>query len=103
MKSKRPYAVYRMFSVDGKLLYIGCTSKIFARLKSHEDMHVWATDIAQISVEWLADKNDALAAEKTAIENEGPEWNLLYNAITKRAKCRKNPTANWMDGTTWIE
>lgn len=68
-----PHAVYRMYSTDGTLLYIGCTYNVPVRLRGHI---AWLPQVASITLEWHANADEGLAAETRAIKAENPLYNV---------------------------
>jgi len=69
-------ALYRHFDSDGKLLYVGISLSAVHRLGQHRDHSRWFRRIANVTIEWLPTRADALAAERAAIRDENPECNI---------------------------
>jgi predicted GIY-YIG superfamily endonuclease/predicted DNA-binding transcriptional regulator AlpA len=76
-------ALYRHFTRENELLYVGVSLSPIARLSSHAKGSNWASSIASVTVEWLSTRAAALEAEKKAIKEERP----LHNIIHRRARC----------------
>lgn len=72
----RPTALYRLFSKDGALLYVGVTIDIDQRWASHERSKPWWPQVEERRVEWYANRPLALAAELNAIQTERPLHNI---------------------------
>jgi len=70
-----PHAIYRLFDIKDKLLYIGMSQNPFAtRLQSHGTKS-WARDIATARIEWFPDWHTARKAEASALLDENPLHN----------------------------
>lgn len=67
-------ALYRHFDAEGRLLYVGISLSAIQRLSQHL-ASAWAKDIRNVTVEILPTREDALAAEATAIREEQPLHN----------------------------
>jgi predicted GIY-YIG superfamily endonuclease len=70
-------AVYRVYDANDFLLYIGCSPSVLERVNQHI-FKVWGHTISKINVEWFNSKEAASNAEKDAILNENPIWNIHY-------------------------
>lgn len=68
-------ALYRHVDAAGQLLYVGISLSAVQRLGQHRDTSGWYGDIASVTIEWLSDRNTALAAEAIAIARENPKHN----------------------------
>ena len=68
--------LYRHFDSENKLLYVGISLSTFARLSQHKDHSEWFKKIARVSIEHFETRQDAMAAEKKAIKNEDPMFNI---------------------------
>lgn len=75
----RKTALYRHFDAAHSLLYIGISLSAVQRLKQHMGDKEWAGDIAAVTVEHFDTREDALDAERKAIQNEKPRWNIAHN------------------------
>lgn len=69
-------ALYRFYTDDGRLLYVGITADPAQRFGKHAATKAWWPEVRGISLEWYDDREDVLAAERRAIAVEGPLWNL---------------------------
>lgn len=76
-ETKRKTAVYRLFSEDNVLIYIGKTDSPNRRFKEHQRSQAWFADVHLPStvIEWFPDNNQALDAETLAIKSERPLFN----------------------------
>jgi predicted GIY-YIG superfamily endonuclease len=70
-------ALYRFFTDDGRLLYVGISNSFPNRLMQHEAEKPWWQDVARVEVEHFASRAEALAAETAAINAECPFWNIV--------------------------
>jgi predicted GIY-YIG superfamily endonuclease len=59
--------LYRHYSKDGKLLYVGVTSNLKARNTVHKSQSHWFNDIARIDTEYFENYLMAIDAESKAI------------------------------------
>lgn len=82
------YAVYRCYSDDGQLLYVGETGDLGTRLASHAQK-LWFVQVRGITLEWYADELDALKAERRAIHVEHPKYNKVHRSMTNTQASRK--------------
>jgi predicted GIY-YIG superfamily endonuclease len=74
------FVLYRFFDANGVLLYIGATSNFANRAAHHAARQPWWTDVTDIKVEHLESREALLAAEKDAIDIEGPLHNVIYGS-----------------------
>jgi predicted GIY-YIG superfamily endonuclease len=75
-RALQPTALYRHFDADGKLLYVGISLSVVARLARHVNGSHWARQITMITIEWHSGRPEALAAEAAAIVAERPAFNI---------------------------
>jgi predicted GIY-YIG superfamily endonuclease len=68
--------VYRCFDVSGRLLYVGCTSDLAARLKAHAAQSFWARSVANVKACVFPTAVAGLAAERRVIREENPRFNI---------------------------
>jgi len=67
--------LYRHYSADGNLLYVGISKSAVARLAQHAQTSSWVKDIVTITVEKFSTRKEALNAERFAIASEKPIYN----------------------------
>lgn len=79
MADNSPHALYRFYDGDGVLLYIGVTADPGVRFKQHRNDKEWWTQVATIRIEKLPTRASVLAAERIAIQEERPLWNVTHN------------------------
>jgi hypothetical protein len=80
-------ALYRYRDTAGRLLYIGITYSLGGRERGHSRSSIWMQLVASSTVERRPEREDALAAEREAIETEHPLFNRQYND-TPEARAR---------------
>jgi predicted GIY-YIG superfamily endonuclease len=69
--------VYRIYDVDGRLIYVGLTHSIADRMLSHRSKWWWA-QVADFGVVKFHDLRMAQVAEIDAIASELPRWNIEH-------------------------
>jgi predicted GIY-YIG superfamily endonuclease len=70
--------LYRIYDARERLIYIGATSDLPARLRFHERMTWWHTLAARVESEELPDRRAAFIAEALAIQEEQPAFNSKH-------------------------
>lgn len=70
--------LYRHFDASEKLLYIGISVALGERTRTHSE-HEFFNRVVKITVEHFDSVEGALAAERRAIQLEGPELNVVHN------------------------
>lgn len=81
-------AVYRCFSADGQVLYIGTTGHLGRRLSAHAEK-VWFLEVCGMTFEWHPDELSALQAEARAIHIERPKYNIAGTGPRMRPVTRE--------------
>lgn len=77
--SSRRYCLYRHFDADDALLYLGISISHFNRLAQHKDCSSWFSKIVKVTLEFYDTRDAVLSAEKNAIINEKPKYNIHHN------------------------
>lgn len=77
MTDKRQ-TLYRHRNEAGDLLYVGVSSRISRRVKEHSQHSPWWLDIARIDLQHFPDREAVLEAERNAIKNEKPKYNIHH-------------------------
>lgn len=67
--------VYRAFSKDNELLYIGITQDLKSRVSTHKSSKEWWGEVDRIDEESFDDRVSAMKAEVRAIKSENPKYN----------------------------
>lgn len=79
------WQVYRLFGANQVLLYVGMTGNFSNRLREHFKDKPWAHQIRQVLLsDPYATREAVLAAEREAIENERPKYNVTHNEQNHR-------------------
>ena len=68
-------SVYRAFSKDNELLYIGITKDLKNRIINHKSSKKWWIEVDRIDEESFDDRVSAMKAEARAIKSENPKYN----------------------------
>lgn len=89
-------ALYRHFDKDGNLLYVGISCNPSNRFKQHKQQSDWAVKSERMETEWFDDRCDAFNAEKAAIINESPIYNIANSP--RRTKIRQVKKQNIVTG-----
>lgn len=77
--------VYRIYDVNGVLLYVGCSISLGTRIAAHVAQKDWSAEIADVKVEQFQSVFEAQAAETRAILVEKPKYNkALTTPIVRR-------------------
>lgn len=88
MAATMPHAtgpsLYRLYSQDGTLLYVGVSLQPSQRLTTHQS-RTWWPSVARVDVEQYPTKAAAMAAERAAIINEAPTYNIIGNDHAPKA------------------
>jgi hypothetical protein len=68
--------LYRHFDGNGKLLYIGISLYPLLRTAQHAHYSLWMERVSKITLQKIADRNEAEKIERKAILDENPEFNI---------------------------
>ena len=79
MEHNKTQHLYRHFDECGNLLYVGISLSTIQRLSQHKSQSHWFDNIQKITIEKFPSREDALQAERTAIQEEEPLHNLALN------------------------
>ena len=71
----KPTCVYRLFDIEGRLLYVGLTKNPADRIPALR-RKAWGREIASQTLEWFPERIAAKDAERTAIRDENPAHNI---------------------------
>ena len=83
--------VYRVFSHDETLLYIGMTTDLVTRFIRHYTHSGWLPEARRITIEWRPTLSAARTAETAAIAAEHPKHNRA--GTSRDGRLRVNRTA----------
>lgn len=70
------YQVYRLWDASGGLLYVGQTIEGTKRLRAHEKEKPWWGDVASVTWQNCATKEEMDEVELRAIREENPRHNV---------------------------
>jgi hypothetical protein len=73
--------LYRHFDKSGNLLYVGISFSSVHRLSTHRATAGWFKKISRIEIENFSSREAAMLAERLAIENECPSYNIKLAAL----------------------
>jgi excinuclease UvrABC nuclease subunit len=95
--------LYRHFDKDNRLLYVGVSLSVTQRLAQHRSHAHWFSQITRVEVEQFLTRQEAIVAERAAIKNERPLFNIQFSEQRSiaRAEARKkrNIIATAIQGT----
>lgn len=97
------YTLYRTYSKDGTLLYIGQSNSWPRRFMEHRTKSPWFQDAVKVEIQSYLTKRDLDEAERQAVEKEKPAHNVIFNngnqssEVIVRSK-RRNSVS---DNTWW--
>lgn len=74
------HALYRFFDAGGDLLYVGVTNDPGRRWGRHANDKPWWHEVDRIEIERYPDRESVLAAERKAIQEEHPRYNVAHVA-----------------------
>ena len=86
--SNEETVLYRHFSEDGSLLYVGISLSWPQRTRTHARKAEWFSQVAKVTIERFPSRGEALAAERDAIRNERPKHNIIHNQGLDVRSCR---------------
>jgi predicted GIY-YIG superfamily endonuclease len=76
--------LYRHFDNNGTLLYVGISLSTLNRLAQHREHAHWFTEIKRVEIERFQSRQEALSAERAAIQREKPLHNLKRPSIKEQ-------------------
>jgi hypothetical protein len=79
----RHHALYRFYDRSDVLLYVGITVDLPTRMGNHQTDKPWWADVARMTVEHHASRADVLDAERQAIRDEKPLYNVHHNELVE--------------------
>lgn len=90
-ESSERTALYRLYDVEKRLLYIGITNNPTTRWQQHARTkgESWWSDVATKELEWFDSRRDAEKAEVIAIRTEGPPYNDRHAGSWDEPGCRR--------------
>jgi predicted GIY-YIG superfamily endonuclease len=88
--------LYRMFDADGRLLYVGISSRMPRRMADHNKFSRWFCNVAQIKLEKFGTRELVVQAEANAIKAEKPKYNVHHKAIEKPRNTRQRFSSDYL-------
>jgi predicted GIY-YIG superfamily endonuclease len=88
-KERKCY-LYRYFNKDGVLLYVGISLSLIRRQYQHSRESKWYDEFTHMTKENYATAIEATIAERIAIEQEKPLYNILHNTEYKQLRDQVN-------------
>lgn len=76
--NSRPTAVYRLYSSDDRLLYVGITVNPKVRFRDHKAQKPWWHEVTRKVVEWYDTRPEAEAIEGAALRDERPLYDKTH-------------------------
>jgi len=73
------HSVYKHWDRNGVLLYVGCCRDVERRTSGHMSNSPWYDEIADITSEEYPDRKSGLKAEKKAIQEGKPLYNIMHH------------------------
>jgi len=70
------HALYRFYTDQGQLLYVGITNDPARRIDQHGERKAWWQQVAGMTIEWYPTRSAVLAAERRAVQVENPKHNV---------------------------
>lgn len=75
-----PFTLYRFYNAGDELLYVGLSVNPGNRFERHRQDKTWWSEVTRIEMEQLPNHESLKAAEREAIKEEKPLYNVLMNA-----------------------
>ena len=73
--------LYRMFDDAGELLYVGVSKSALRRMAEHLETKPWINQVANTTFEHYPTRHAVLTAERKAIRNELPRYNIQHAKV----------------------
>lgn len=78
--------LYRHYSGSGELLYVGVSLSAITRLAQHAGHSGWYAEISRVTIHQYESRELALRAERQAIIDETPKYNIQHKRDAKAAE-----------------
>jgi len=75
----RACILYRWWDADDRLLYVGKSISLFARIESHRNRSRFFDEATKMTIERYPDQLSLAEAEVRAIRSERPPYNVAHN------------------------
>lgn len=86
--------LYRFYDVDGRVLYIGIAMGVHCRWARHAQEKRWWQEVASARLEHFPTREAATEAERAAIADEEPVYNVLLNKGPHRRRSKAGVGVN---------
>ncbi|MCT9092888.1 GIY-YIG nuclease family protein [Streptomyces sp. ASQP_92] len=86
-------ALYRLYDVNDRLLYVGITANPKARWSAHSRDKHWWPEVARKAIEWFETRKSAERIEKIEVEEERPRYNKVFNGSERRMELHNEGVA----------
>jgi hypothetical protein len=93
MNDQNATCLYRHYDAENILLYVGISNNYLSRSIQHARDSKWWNNIASSRVEKFKSRSLAMEAERQAIIQEKPRYNIIHTRCSTRNK-RKEPKDN---------
>ena len=105
MTSSGPQHLYRWFNSDDLLLYVGISVNAYTRAKHHQKNAEWWPEASKMTLEVYPDRHSVEEAEKKAIRDEKPKYNITYNRDPQERadanRVSRSKTERWIVPGVW--
>lgn len=82
-------AVYRVFNLEGELLYIGSSNNPRIRCYQHASTKRWWSEVASRTEEWFDTRVEAELVEKVAVGVEKPRYNVQHTPLHRKVSAHR--------------
>ncbi len=89
--------LYRFYTEDKQLLYVGISNNAMSRFSSHEKYAKWWKQAHQFTLEHFNTREEAAQAEVSAILMEKPIYNVMHNNQEQES------TWSWWETPDWTQ
>ena len=85
MSNPERTALYRIYSTEDLLLYVGISKNFGIRWNQHAKKQPWWNEHRRMTVDWYDSRPEARTAETAAIQADGPKYNIAGRIRAKAA------------------
>lgn len=75
--------LYRLYSKEGRLIYIGISNAWHHRMQEHRRSQPWWDEVEHVFTISFPDRRSALVAEEAAIKSERPAYNIVHTSSSE--------------------
>lgn len=79
MSDSTPTTLYRLFDIEGTLLYVGIAGNPGRRFEQHAKDKPWWSEVDLIDLEHMETRSLAVTEESRVIRQEKPKYNVVHN------------------------